>query len=147
MHNNRPLERFLRLTRAMLLRIGGKCSCFRAKAAHFPGHLPALSCPASYVQKLFSFQLLRTASFQKLCNLWLHTTLQFQKLRSPQLHRADKKILSHLYFAQSGFYIALYEAWHSHTLRCHAFSIAAVASLLPAAYPLVSSVWARCHLT
>ena len=29
------------------------------------------------------------------------------------------------------------------TLRCHAFSIAAVASLLPAAYPLVSSVWDR----
>src|SRR5690348_6893153 len=39
-HNNRPLERFLKLTRAALLTIGGKCSCLRAKAAHFPGHLP-----------------------------------------------------------------------------------------------------------
>jgi hypothetical protein len=42
-YNNRPLERFLRLTIAALLTIGGKCSCLRAKAAHFPGHLPNLA--------------------------------------------------------------------------------------------------------
>ena len=33
--------------------------------------------------------------------------------------------MSQLYFAQSGFHIALCKAWHSHTVRCHAFYIAA----------------------
>ena len=39
-HNNLLLEQFLRLTRALLLDIGGKCLCLRAKPAHFSGHLP-----------------------------------------------------------------------------------------------------------
>ena len=38
---------------------------------------------------------------------------------------SDDEILSQLYFARYGLPIALYEAWHSDTLRCHAFYITA----------------------
>jgi hypothetical protein len=38
---------------------------------------------------------------------------------------ADDETLSQLYFAQHGFQMALHEAWHSPTIRCHAFYIAA----------------------
>jgi hypothetical protein len=38
---NKPRQRrFLCSSMIVLLRIGGKCSCLRAKAAHFSGHLP-----------------------------------------------------------------------------------------------------------
>jgi hypothetical protein len=43
----------------------------------------------------------------------------------------SNETMPQLYFAPSGFQIALDEAWHSPTLRCHAFSI--TASLLCAA--------------
>jgi len=36
----RLLEEFLKRSMVVLLMIGGKCSCVRAKPAHFSGHLP-----------------------------------------------------------------------------------------------------------
>jgi hypothetical protein len=37
-----PLQRlFLKQSMVVLLNIGGKCSLFRAKVAHFSGYLPA----------------------------------------------------------------------------------------------------------
>ena len=51
-HNNWPLERFLRLTRALLLNIRGKCSCLRAMSAHFSGHLPVRLPPDEELVKM-----------------------------------------------------------------------------------------------
>ncbi len=54
-YNHPLLEQFFRLSMGVLLKIEGKCSCVRAKAAHFVGHLPqeewlilTLSEPACY---------------------------------------------------------------------------------------------------
>src|SRR6266487_4416876 len=40
MHNHPHLERLVSRSIAVLLMIEGKCSCWRAKPAHFVGHLP-----------------------------------------------------------------------------------------------------------
>ncbi len=42
-HNDPHLKRFLSSPMLVLLKIGGNCSCVRAKPAHFVGHLPVHS--------------------------------------------------------------------------------------------------------
>ncbi len=47
-------------TLALLLTIGGKCSCLRAKPAHFSGHLP-LPVPGSTSSSILRVQQLHLA--------------------------------------------------------------------------------------
>lgn len=64
-----PLQkRFLRPSMVVLLMLRGKCSPFKAKAAHSPGHLPAISseCPRLWRKRTF-----RTSAI--LC-CWLSVT-------------------------------------------------------------------------
>jgi hypothetical protein len=65
-HNNPLLEWFLRLSMVVLLRIGGKCSHFRAKAAHISGHLPCVKGRKQVHCSLSWVLVLQTKRFARL---------------------------------------------------------------------------------
>src|SRR6266487_149552 len=58
MHNHPHLERLVSRSIAVLLMIEGKCSCWRAKPAHFVGHLPAAPLSLNKVQALALFRIM-----------------------------------------------------------------------------------------